>query len=150
VIPLRGLFETHLNVRSLDVSVAFYRDTLELPLAAIFDERRVAFFWIGAPGRAMLGLWETGPSPLTTHGHFAFDSTVEAVLEAPGVLGGKGVALLDFDGRPAREPVVLGWMPAVSVYFRDPDGHLLECLAMLPEPPAPEAGILPWSRWRNR
>jgi lactoylglutathione lyase len=38
-------------------------------------------------------------------------------------------------------------MPAAAVYLRDPDGHLLEYLAMLDEPPRPEAGILPWSEW---
>jgi lactoylglutathione lyase len=29
------------------------------------------------------------------------------------------------------EPSVIGWMPAAAVYFRDPDGHLLEYLPML-------------------
>jgi lactoylglutathione lyase len=150
VIPLKGLFETHLNVRSLDVSIAFYRETLELRLAAVFDRRRAAFFWIGEPRRAMLGLWETGTTPLTVQSHLAFETTFEAVLAAPEVLVRKGVSVLDFDGRPTTEPVVLGWMPAVSVYFRDPDGHLLECLALLPDPPDPEGRILPWSRWRHR
>ena len=38
-------------------------------------------------------------------------------------------------------------MPAAAVYFRDPDGHLLEYLAMLNEDPQPERGIVPWSQW---
>jgi hypothetical protein len=42
-----------------------------------------------------------------------------------------GVIPLDFEGRPTEEPVVLAWMPAVSLYFHDPDGNLLEFLAML-------------------
>ena len=46
------------------------------------------------------------------------------------------------------EPSVIGWMPAAAVYFRDPDGHLLEYLAMLDEPPRPDVGIVPWSSWR--
>jgi len=29
---------------------------------------------------------------------------------------------------------VLAWMPAVSVYFRDPDYNLLEFIMMLPGP----------------
>jgi len=37
-----------------------------------------------------------------------------------------------------------------SVYFRDPDGHLLEYLAMLPEAPAAEWGVLSWDEWRHR
>jgi lactoylglutathione lyase len=63
MIEIRGLFETHLTVGDLDRSVTFYRDVLDLPLARVFPERRVAFFWIGAPGKAMLGLWETGAVP---------------------------------------------------------------------------------------
>ncbi len=58
MIEIRGLFESHLTVSDLDRAVAFYWDRLRLPLARIFPERRVAFFWIGSPGRAMLGLWE--------------------------------------------------------------------------------------------
>jgi hypothetical protein len=38
-------------------------------------------------------------------------------------------------------------MPAASVFFRDPDGHLLEYLAMLDEDPSPDLGIVSWSEW---
>jgi len=40
-----------------------------------------------------------------------------------------------------------GWMPAAAVYFRDPDGHLLEYLAILDSPPDPEGRIVSWSQW---
>jgi lactoylglutathione lyase len=30
---------------------------------------------------------------------------------------------------------VIGWMPAAAVYFEEPDGHMLEYLAMLDEAP---------------
>jgi hypothetical protein len=33
---------------------------------------------------------------------------------------------------------VIGWMPAAALYFRAPDGHLLEYLAMLEEDPKPD------------
>ena len=33
---------------------------------------------------------------------------------------------------------MIPWIPAASVYFKDPDGHSLEFIAMLPEPPQPE------------
>ena len=49
VIPILGLFETHLNVRDLEKSIAFYRDVMGLELAYDLEARRVAFFWIGAP-----------------------------------------------------------------------------------------------------
>jgi hypothetical protein len=48
------------------------------------------------------------------------------------------VAPLDFGG----EPVVLAWMPAASLYLRDPDGNMLEFLSMLPNSPQPELGIV--------
>lgn len=33
MVPVRGLFETHLTVRDLERSIAFYRDVVGLPLA---------------------------------------------------------------------------------------------------------------------
>jgi lactoylglutathione lyase len=148
MIEIRGLFETHLTVSDLDRSLAFYRDVLKLPLAQVFSQRRVAFFWIGAPGRAILGLWETGTSPQKMSLHLAFKASIDAVLAAPQALREAGVAPLDFDCEPASEPVVLGWMPALAVFFRDLDGNLLEFLAMLPQQPRPELGVVPWSAWK--
>jgi hypothetical protein len=34
-------------------------------------------------------------------------------------------------------------------YFRDPDGHLLDYLAMLDGNPRPECGVVSWSRWTS-
>ena len=59
-ITVHGLFETHLTVRDLDRSIAFYRDLVGLRLALHERERGAAFFWIGAPGQSMLGLWAAG------------------------------------------------------------------------------------------
>ncbi len=50
-----------------------------------------------------------------------------------------------FFGEAATEPSVIGWMPAAAIYFRDPDGHMLEYLAMLESPARPELGIVAWS-----
>ena len=55
----------------------------------------------------------------------------------------------DFAGNPTDEPVVLAWMPALSLYFQDPDGHSLEYLAMLPEEPQPDRGVVKWSEWKK-
>ena len=38
---------------------------------------------------------------------------------------------LGFFSEPADEPAVIAWMPAASVFFRDPDGHLLEFVLQL-------------------
>ena len=147
--PVRGLFETHLTVRDVPRSVAFYRDVVGLPVALELPERNAAFMWIGERGRSMLGLWGIGSAVNSMTLHIAFDVALDDVLAAPARLRGAGVTPLSFFGVETDEPDVLGWMPAAAVYFQDPDGHLLEYLAMLDEPPRPDAGILPWSRWAD-
>ena len=146
-IAVRGLFETHLTVGDIERSVAFYRDVVGLPLALSLPERGAAFLWIGEAGRAMLGLWAVGSAPITVSLHVAFAASLEDVLGASERLGALGVTPLSFDGSKTTEPSVIGWMPAAAVYFRDPDGHLLEYLAMLDDQPDPARGITTWSKW---
>jgi len=146
-VPVRGLFETHLTVADLERSVAFYRDVIRLPLALEIPERNAAFFWVGEPGRGLLGLWSLGSAPLGMTLHLAFDVALEDVLDAPRRLRAQGIVPLSFFAVEADEPSVIGWMPAAAVYLRDPDGHMLEYLAMLDEEPRPEAGIVTWSEW---
>ena len=74
---------------------------------------------------------------------------LEDVLSASERLRSLGVTPLSFFATETAEPSVIGWMPAAAVYFRDPDGHLLEYLAMLDEPPRREFGVRPWSQWRQ-
>jgi lactoylglutathione lyase len=145
--PVRGLFETHLTVRDVRRSVAFYRDVVGLPVALDLPERNAAFMWVGEPGRSMLGLWGIGSSVNSMTLHIAFDAALEDVLEAPRRLREQGVTPLSFFGAETDEPDVLAWMPAAAVYFEDPDGHLLEYLAMLAVEPRPDAGVLPYSKW---
>ena len=148
-IAIQGLFETHITVRNLTTSITFYRDVIGLELAILIPERRMAFFWIGGRGQSMLGVWEIGDGPNALRLHLAFTSTVDQSLTAPAVLTAQGVIPKGFQGEPVEEPVVIGWMPAVSLYFTDPDGHLLEYLAMLPEEPRPAAGVVPYSEWQT-
>lgn len=145
---INGLFETHLNVRDLEQSVAFYRDVLGLELGHREEARRVVFFWLGRRGEAMLGLWEK-PEELVLPQHFAFRADLADVLN-------RSVAWLDERGLPShnflndgtRRPMVFGWMPALSIYFWDPDGHSLEFIAMLDDPPRPELGVVSWPEWQ--
>ena len=95
----------------------------------------------------MLGLWLGSSSPNALRLHVAFALDLEAVLASPAVLRASGFEPLGFHGRPTAEPSVIGWMPAASVFFRDPDGHLLEYLAMLPHVPRPDAGVIPYGEW---
>ena len=142
-----GLFEAHLTVGDLNRSVAFYRDMVGLPVALEVPERGAAFLWIGGRGDAMLGLWSLGSAPMAMSLHIALGASRRAVLGACEALRSKGVAPLSFFGDDTTEPSVIGWMPAAAVYFRDPDGHLIEYLAMLDEPPHPDRGIVSWSAW---
>jgi len=150
MVPLRDLFEGHLTVSDLSRSLAFFGDVLGLELAHLVPERRVAFYWIGGRGEAMLGLWEVGTGPQRMSLHLAFRMDLESLLQAPAQLQAAGVTPRDFSGDPTNEPVVLAWMPAASLYFHDPDGNQLEFLSMLPDAPEPRLGVVAWSRWIRR
>jgi len=150
MIPIRALFETHLTVCDLDQSMNFYERVLGLELATAFPERRVAFYWIGGSGQQMLGLWEVGTGPQRMSLHTAFQVDLEDLLMAPSQLQAANVTPLDFFNAPTDEPAVLAWMPAATLYFRDPDNNLLEFLSMLPDSPRPELGILSWTEWNRR
>jgi lactoylglutathione lyase len=150
MIPIRGLFETHLTVSNLRRSMKFFTEILGLELAHAVPERGVAFYWTGRPGASMIGLWETGSGPQRMSLHTAFTVDLADLQDAPRRLREAGVTPLDFAGKPTDEPVVLAWMPAASLYFHDPDGNMLEFLAMLPDSPAPELGVVSWSAWTER
>jgi lactoylglutathione lyase len=150
MIPIRELFESHLTVSDLQRSMDFYGGVLGLEIAQVFPERKAAFYWIGGRGASMLGLWEVGTAPQRLSLHIALRVDLADLLRAPEILRGAGVRALDFAGEPADEPVVLAWMPAASLYFRDPDGNLIEFLAMLSDRAEPQLGVVRWSQWARR
>ncbi len=147
---ISGLYESHLTVANLDISVLFYRDVVGLELAKTFEKRKSAFFWIDGKKNGMLGLWETGSGPMYMRLHLALRMTLDGVLASNAALKSKGVAPLGFHGTPVDEPDVLGWMPAVSQYFADPDGHNIEFIAVLDDAPDEAFGIGPYSKWLGR
>jgi len=146
-VPIKGLFEAHLTVSNLQRSIDFYRDKLGLQLALKVSDRNAAFFWIGDSRRSMLGLWSIGSAPLGLTLHIAFDVNLEDLLSAPKRLRAQGISPLTFFGEETDEPSVIGWMPAASIYFRDPDGHLIEFLTMLDMEPDGDLAIVTWSNW---
>lgn len=153
-IPLRGLFETHLTVSNLQRSIIFYRDIVGLHLALEVSERGAAFFWIGDPSSyssrcSMLGLWSIGTAPIGLTLHVGFEvAGINELLDAPKRLKDQGIMPLSFFGIESMEPSVIGWMPAAAIYFRDPDGHLMEYLTMLDyKERRLDLGIVSWSEW---
>ena len=150
-IPIYGLFETHLTVSDLQRSITFYRDIVGLQLALEVSERNAAFFWIGdnASRRSMLGLWSVGTAPIGLNLHIAFEvAAINDLLDAPKRLKDNGIIPLSFFGEESLEPSVIGWMPAAAIYFRDPDGHLMEYLTMLDDKERrADLEIVSWSEW---
>lgn len=143
---IEQLFETHLDVSDLERSMAFYESILGLELGTKEEVRRIAFYWIGGRMKTMLGLWEKRHTPIPSR-HIAFEVELDALGPAIERLNSLGIATKDFFGRVSEDPTVLAWMPAVSIYFDDPDGHLLELIARIPGDPLPERGIVQWSDW---
>jgi lactoylglutathione lyase len=146
-VPVQGLFETHITVSNLQRSINFYQDIVGLQLALEVSDRNAAFFWIGNSKHSMLGLWSFGSIPMGLNLHIAFEVAIEDLVVASNRLKSNGVTPLSFFGAETTEPSVIGWMPAAAIYFRDPDNHLIEYLALLDHNPRPDLGVIPWSEW---
>jgi methylmalonyl-CoA/ethylmalonyl-CoA epimerase len=103
-----------LTVRDLNRAVAFYRETLGLPL--LFQVPNLAFFDCGGI-RLML---TTGENPAETHSSVLYYK-VPDIQRAFETLAARGAA---FEGPPhliAKMPDHELWM----AFFRDPDRNLL-------------------------
>jgi catechol 2,3-dioxygenase-like lactoylglutathione lyase family enzyme len=124
---LAGVIETALYVDDLARAVVFYRDILGL--AALNQDTRFAAFDVG--GRSVLLLFKRGATletvhlpggtipPHDGHGplHIAFAVTADELQAWEARLAEQGVAI------EARTAWPRG---GHSIYFRDPDDHLLE------------------------
>jgi lactoylglutathione lyase len=137
MIPVRGLFETHLTVSDLERSIAFYGGVLGLELAHRDADRKAAFYWMGGRGEAMLGLWQVGASPQRMNLHIAFKVDLPDLLDATRRLQAASIAPLDFWGNPSGEVTVLAWMPALPCTFTtltETFWSILRCFLSLPGP----------------
>lgn len=121
------ILETVLYVADLNRAVRFYEDVMGFP--RLFSDDRMRTYDVGGRGTLLLFLTGGTPEPVQTpfgtipahdakgRQHIAF-SVDEPTLESwRAHLSDKGV---DIESR-------VDWpRGGVSLYFRDPDGHLLE------------------------
>jgi catechol 2,3-dioxygenase-like lactoylglutathione lyase family enzyme len=127
MLRLDRVLETCLYVDDLDRAAHFYEDVLELP--ALTSDSRFRAYDVG--GKSVLLLFRRGFTletvrmpggtipPHDGHGplHVAFAIGAEALADWEKRLGEHGI---EIEGRTK-------WSRGgVSIYFRDPDGHLLE------------------------
>ncbi|MEM6687018.1 MAG: VOC family protein [Bacteroidota bacterium] len=146
---IKGLFETHLFVEDLERSIDFYTNVLQLEQYLYEEERRVALFWIGERGKAFLGLWEKPKDEIDLR-HFAFECDWDWILhESVNFLKSHQLNFWNFLGDDSEQPMVFANIPAIAIYFTDPDGHYLEFIGKLPGKYSPEKGslVISYQEW---
>ena len=123
---LLGVLETSLYVDAFERACPFYEQVLGLN--SIYRDARLCVYDVG--GRGVLLLFLRGASlapsrlpggvvpPHDGHGpiHMAFSITADALADWEARLAEAGVAI---ESR-------VKWRRGESIYFRDPDGHVLE------------------------
>ncbi len=83
-------------------------------------------------------------TPLMNRNAVALDELFAMIAK----LNQNGIDILGFGGDKTKEPTVIGWMPSAQIYFRDPDGHMLEFITILPGRPNPSFNG-PYSEWKK-
>ena len=79
----------------------------------------------------MLGLWEKPKEEIDIR-HFAFECDPEWIKnESEMYLKSRDIRCWNFLNDGTQGPMVFVWMPAISIYFNDPDGHELEFIGIL-------------------
>ncbi|MCI0589284.1 MAG: VOC family protein [Planctomycetes bacterium] len=117
-LPIRGLFEVAIRVKSLARAEPFYREILGFEEGIRDEKRKWLFLRVGGEAGMVVLQEDAGNWPTQ---HFAFAVAEKDVEAAAAALRERGVAV--------QGPVFHEWMPAVSLYFADPDGHDLELCA---------------------
>jgi catechol 2,3-dioxygenase-like lactoylglutathione lyase family enzyme len=124
---LTGIVETALDVRDLSTAVEFYHKLLGLEI--IQQSERLCAFSVAGRDVLLLFQREEAAQPVETPGgripphgskgpiHFAFSLDAAELPEWEQSLRSKGVVI---------ESRVKWERGGTSIYFRDPDGHLVE------------------------
>lgn len=122
-----GFSELVLIVEDVDRAADFYRDVVGLTPETDVDDGW-AWFWTGEPGGSRLALHkgsllfeQHSPHPEGKrwgHVHFA--------LEVPRAELDRAAAHVRAKGVEVYGPTRFEWMSAMSYYFYDPDGNLVE------------------------
>ncbi|WDF67838.1 VOC family protein [Sphingobacterium oryzagri] len=143
---IKGIYETHIQVSNLERALAFYTKVLNLKLGHLDEARRIAFLFMPEDKSSMLGLWEQTENLQTRH--FAFYCDQAFILDqAVSFLQDNGLQPYNFLKDGSIQPMVFAWMPALAIYFNDPDGNQLEFIALLTGEAKPALGVLTYGDW---
>jgi len=119
MLPIKGLYEIAIRVKDLARAESFYTSVLGLEEGLRDDRRNWLFMWAGGKAGMIVLQEDKGEWPLQ---HFAFTIDEPDLTRAAALLAEKGVAV--------SAPVYHEWMNSTSLYFKDPDGHDLELIAL--------------------
>jgi catechol 2,3-dioxygenase-like lactoylglutathione lyase family enzyme len=136
-VPVAGFDHVAITVADVDATIAWYERVLgaQALYPDLWREGKlpVALLQLGAsrlsvhPAAAPAAPHAQAPTPGSADLCFRFDGPVTEVL---ALLDAAGVPVVD---GPVPRPAANG-EPGASVYFRDPDGNLLELLTLEREP----------------
>jgi catechol 2,3-dioxygenase-like lactoylglutathione lyase family enzyme len=130
---IKGLFEAHLPVSNLEVSIEFYK---KLGLEFAYRDEETAFFWI-EKGMSWLGLWEGKEVQTPYHPslrHIAFRVEYDFMKQSLNWLKERNIEAVPFGARGTNAPFIRPYQGNASVYFTDPDGNSLEFMSSVPVP----------------
>ena len=134
------LYETHLPVADTEIAKDFYTEVVGLAFVYRDPTRDIVFLWAVSKEQGMIGLWGPTTAYARENGiprkcHVAFAVSFDQLLVAIEKLNKRRIETLGFGGHHTDELTVIGWMPSAQIYFRDPDGHMLEFISILPDRP---------------